>query len=264
MDYERGLEQLKQLVYSTNQPNDFLVNDFLVYEQRLRENLRDEQRYGTNEQIRSIRSQIIDQLNRLARQAGNTSFNDLCMAGNILNLQMPPKQPANTASINTTTNAQPQTSSIKSNSQRIKAYICYSSRDKAYLDELHSQLDFLANKGIISYWDRSKMMPGANKQDEITSALDSTKVAIMLISADFLAAEPPDPIAVYELPTLLKAAENKEVTILNVILGFCSFEYSDLEPFEAVNPDQFMSDLSQNKRAKIWQKVVKQVRDILS
>ena len=72
MDYERGLERLKQLLRGTA-----YEQEFLVHELRLRENLRSERLYGTNEQIRSDRAQIIDQLNRLAQQV-NTNFNDLC------------------------------------------------------------------------------------------------------------------------------------------------------------------------------------------
>src|SRR5690349_10971367 len=85
MDYERGLEQLKEYLRGKT-----LEPEFQVYEARLRENLHREQLYGSNEQIRSDRSQIIDQLNRLARQV-DTDFNDLC-----LNLQTPPSNPKQT------------------------------------------------------------------------------------------------------------------------------------------------------------------------
>jgi len=79
MDYEQGLEQLKPLLRGTGREHDFQI-----YEARLKENLYREQLHGTTEQIRSDRSQIIAQLNRLARQVG-TDFNDLC-----LSLQTPP------------------------------------------------------------------------------------------------------------------------------------------------------------------------------
>lgn len=73
MDYEQGLEQLKQRLHSTT-----WEQEFQVYELRLRDNLHREQLYGSNEQIRSDRAQIVDQLNRLARRA-NTNFNGLCL-----------------------------------------------------------------------------------------------------------------------------------------------------------------------------------------
>jgi WD40 repeat protein len=78
MNYEQGLEQLKQRLHGTT-----MEQDFLVYEARLRENLHNERLYGTREQYLSERAQIIDQLNRLAQQV-NVSFNDLCLTGKIL------------------------------------------------------------------------------------------------------------------------------------------------------------------------------------
>jgi hypothetical protein len=73
MDYEQGLEQLKQRLHSTT-----WEHEFLVYELRLRDNLHNERLYGSNEQIRSDRARIIDQLNCLAKRV-KTNFNDLCL-----------------------------------------------------------------------------------------------------------------------------------------------------------------------------------------
>jgi hypothetical protein len=74
MDYEQGLKQLKQHLRNTS-----WEQEFLVYELRLRDNLYREQLYGSNEQIRSDRAQIIDQLNHLAQHV-NRDFNTLCSA----------------------------------------------------------------------------------------------------------------------------------------------------------------------------------------
>lgn len=81
MDYEQGLEQLKQRLHGTT-----WEQEFLVYELRLRENLHNERLYGSNEQIRSDRARIIHQLNRLAQRI-NTNFNNLCLNHN--NPQLP-------------------------------------------------------------------------------------------------------------------------------------------------------------------------------
>lgn len=74
MDYERGLEQLKQYLQGTA-----CEQEFQIYEARLRENLSRERLYGSNEQSRFERAQIVVQLNRLAGQV-DTSFNDLCQS----------------------------------------------------------------------------------------------------------------------------------------------------------------------------------------
>jgi hypothetical protein len=74
MDYERGLAALKQLAEGTD-----WYQDFTVHEAPLRENLRDERRYGPSEQTRRDRTRIVDQLNALALEHVGISFNDLCM-----------------------------------------------------------------------------------------------------------------------------------------------------------------------------------------
>ena len=74
MDYEKGLEHLKRYVSETDR-----YQEFLIYENRLRENLSNERLYGTNEQSRTGRAETIHQLNRLAHELTDGSFNDLCM-----------------------------------------------------------------------------------------------------------------------------------------------------------------------------------------
>lgn len=74
MNYERGLDAFKQLAEGTD-----WYQDFTVHEALLRENLRDERRYGPSEQTRRDRTRIVDQLNALALAHLGISFNDLCM-----------------------------------------------------------------------------------------------------------------------------------------------------------------------------------------
>jgi hypothetical protein len=254
MDYERGLEQLKQLLRGTA-----WEQEFQLYEFRLRENLRKERLYGANPQNTADRGPIIYELNRLAGQV-DTSFNDLCLAGNILSLQTPP-QP--NYGFGTGTGAQGQPASGQSAvSQRNKLYISFHSSDKSYLNELHAQLDPLVHKRIIDYWDQTKIKPGDNWRVEIDRALQSTRVAILLVSTDFLAAEATDPIISRELPALLSAARKQEVTIVNVIVRSCILEYSDLELFQPFNP-QPLGELKRSEREKIWGQVVRYVRGLL-
>jgi hypothetical protein len=253
MDYERGLTQLEQLLRDTPwEPN------FQILETRLRENLSDEALYGTNDQYKSTRAQIIGQLNRLAANVG-TSFNALCRPQNNLKLQTHQKN--HTSAISANTRPQPQPASIKPNPQRTKAYISFSERDKPYLNELRTTLNQF--KGL-NYWDRDTMLPGATKRDEITAALNSTRVAILLISSDYLAAatDSDNPIANYELPSLLAAANNQEAILLNVIVRPCAFELSDLEPYHSFNTKP-LSSMNRNEREEIWNQVARQVLNLL-
>lgn len=72
--YEIGLNKLQARLKET-QPHH---SGFLVYEQRLIENIMSARRYGDTEVRRSERSEVIDRLNELAQSAFGLSFNKLC------------------------------------------------------------------------------------------------------------------------------------------------------------------------------------------
>jgi CheY-like chemotaxis protein len=74
LDYERGLDALKAQLEQTNR-----YVEFTTLEARLRENLRGEHLYGTDETSRSERARIINSLNQLALEVLGLSFNDLAL-----------------------------------------------------------------------------------------------------------------------------------------------------------------------------------------
>jgi hypothetical protein len=53
-------------------------SDFLVYQQRLQENIAQARRYGNNDTLQSGRAEIIDQLNSVGQSVLGVSFNELC------------------------------------------------------------------------------------------------------------------------------------------------------------------------------------------
>lgn len=75
--YELGLERMK-IHLNPMQTEIFL--DFAGLEQRLLENLDNERRFGSDDNVRSERARVIRELNRMARRHLEVSFNDLCRA----------------------------------------------------------------------------------------------------------------------------------------------------------------------------------------
>jgi hypothetical protein len=83
-------------------------------------------------------------------------------------------------------------------------------------------------------WDDTRLKAGSRWQEEIELELSHARVAVLLISADFLAS---DFITTNELPRLLTAAETHGTLILSVIVSPCRFEQTrSLSRFQALNP----------------------------
>ena len=75
MDYKRGLAQLKACL---EQRAPQSLTEFNVLEERFHRNERNERIFGSSENTRNERSQIMYALNELALERCGVSFNDLC------------------------------------------------------------------------------------------------------------------------------------------------------------------------------------------
>jgi len=138
------------------------------------------------------------------------------------------------------------------NKDRTKVLIIYNHKDGKFVDRLDVHLAFYKRHWQQEIWDERKLLPGAKRQEEIKEALDHAGVAILLISADFLASEF---IVDFELPTLLAAAKSDGAIILPAILSPCGFPDSELAQFQAVNdPARPLSMLSFHVRRESGQK----------
>ena len=117
---------------------------------------------------------------------------------------------------------------------RNQVFVSYSHADEEYLKRLRVHLALLERRNI-RIWTDKDIEPGMKWQDEITSALAKTKVAVLMISTDFLSS---DFITRQELPSLLAAAHSEGVEILPVIVKPSAFGDVEIEPlscYQAVN-----------------------------
>ena len=158
----------------------------------------------------------------------------------------------------------PTAPSQPSTQVRQKVFISYSHQDnQEYLERLQVHLRgyrMISEKVII--WSDKQIAPGDKWQEEIGNALASTKVAILFVSADFLAS---DFIQKYELPELEKAAQAGEIKLLPVLLGPSAFAHTSLYQFQATNNfSQLLMHLSWEKREEIWAALAEQVFNILN
>lgn len=126
------------------------------------------------------------------------------------------------------------TSKPKASGKRRKIFISYSHKDVKWLDRLQVHLKPLERSSEIIRWDDTLIKPGEKWQEMIKSGLEEAKVAVLLISADFLAS---DFIDTNELPPLLAASASEGLVILPILLSPSRFiETKSLSQFQSVNP----------------------------
>jgi hypothetical protein len=144
---------------------------------------------------------------------------------------------------------------------RDKVFISYSHLDKEFLSDVQRHFKPFLNQ--IDFWDDTKILPGQKWREEIKNAINVCKVAILLVSTDFLGS---DFISTDELPPLLKAAEENGAVILIVILKPCLFEeFPELSQYQAMNPpNNPVIKMDYLDKEELYVNLVRQTKRILS
>jgi hypothetical protein len=146
--------------------------------------------------------------------------------------------------------------------KRTKVFISYSHKDRRWMERLQDYLKSLSHECPIEVWDDTKIAPGSKWKKEIESAVNSAKVAILLVSVDFLAS---DFITKNELQPLLAAAEAEDARIIPVIVGPCRFERTKgLSQFQSFNPeDKPLAQMRKAAREKLFNELTSQIEDVM-
>jgi len=141
-------------------------------------------------------------------------------------------------------------------------FISYSHKDKKYLERLMVHLRPLQKKGIIDIWVDKKLKAGDKWKIEIENALKRARVAILLVSADFLASRF---IVDNELPPLLQKAELDGTRIIPVIVKPCRFPRDEnLSMFQSINdPSKPIIKLPSAEREKIYDRISNEIEAIM-
>lgn len=145
----------------------------------------------------------------------------------------------------------------RSEAKRDRVVISYSRKDGAWLERLQAMLKPLVRERGISVWDDTQIQAGAVWKEEVRAALAEAKVAVLLVSPNFLAS---DFIAQEELPPLLNAAKREGVRIIWVCLSYCLYEITEIARYQAAhNPSQPLDSLSESEKNRVLVEICKQI-----
>jgi hypothetical protein len=144
----------------------------------------------------------------------------------------------------------------------IPVFVSYSHKDQRWLDRLLIHLAPLEKQFQIAMWADTKIRAGSQWREEIRVALKRTKIAVLLVSADFLAS---DFIRKHELPPLLTSAELEGATILSLIVSPCRFiRTQEISKFQAINsPDEPLLGVSEAEQERSFVKLAHAIEDLV-
>ena len=150
---------------------------------------------------------------------------------------------------------------VQNVSQRTDIFISYShhAEDQPYFDEIKRQLKSLKAYGLdANVWDDTQMRTGDDWLAEITKALKSTKVGVLLVSQNFLSS---DFITKKEIPALLDNVINDSGKIMSVILRKTPFQlHPVLKNYQAANPpEKPLNTLTEPEKDAVYSKLLEDI-----
>jgi hypothetical protein len=146
--------------------------------------------------------------------------------------------------------------------RRDQVFISYSHHDRKWVEELVVTLAPLLRKRTIVVWDDSKIRVGNKWKAEIEAALSKAKVAVLLVSRQFLASEF---IQSNELPPLLEAAEKDGLIIFWIAIGHSLYEQTEITDFQAANdPSRPLNSLSESETDRELVRIAKLLDSVLT
>lgn len=135
-------------------------------------------------------------------------------------------------------------------------FVSYSHADREWLDRLRTHLVPYARGERLDLWDDTRIGAGSDWAAEIHKALDKARVAVLLVSPDFLAS---DFIIRFELPEILRRARS-DLTVVWIPIRASAYEVTPLNEFQAASdPHRPLATLPRAKRDEAMAAISKHI-----
>jgi internalin A len=146
-----------------------------------------------------------------------------------------------------------------SDAPRNQVFISYSHQDKEWFDLLFKMLSPLERNQTIEVWWDGRITPGQEWLTEIRGALNSARVAVLLVSPDFLASQF---ILNEELPRILDRAKSGGVVLFWCLVKNCLWKETPLKGYQAAHaPAKVWNRLSQGDLLALLEEVGNKIKE---
>ena len=106
-----------------------------------------------------------------------------------------------------------------------RVFISYAHADEAFKDELVAMLAGLQRRGVVDAWHDRRIEPGSDWHQDIDDAMASCDLALLLVSADYLASSF---IQASEQPVLMQRLQDMKASVIPIIVRPCPWSSEPL------------------------------------
>jgi len=144
--------------------------------------------------------------------------------------------------------------------ERNMVFVSYSHDDMDWKHAISVQLEVLERQNLLQLWCDTDIEAGQDWYDEIDRALLSAKIAVLIITANFLTS---DFILNEEVPKILERHQDDGMSLMPILASDCLYQAvpwispKQIRPWDAKPLDQFRKPQRNSELAKIAQEVLK-------
>jgi hypothetical protein len=116
----------------------------------------------------------------------------------------------------------------------IEVFFCYSHKDEKLRDKLEKHLSLLKREGLIAGWHDRKISAGNEWKGQIDKHLDSARIILLLVSAEFVAS---DYCYDIEMRRAMERHEAGDARVIPIILRPCDWHSAPFGKLQALPKD---------------------------